>query len=426
MSPRLLVAGRDPRYREWLRNHLGVLMQDGTISTIDLAELPGRCETLTRADCDLVVLVSRFGDNPENPHSEGLEWLRQLRDRPQFPAVIAIAEDGNELTAVRAMQLGATDYLPQRFVTPERLGTAVRLVLRRVELDNAASEAVATAATKAAAARALRDPIPGYLIRKTIGQSDGAMVYLATSESLQQDVALKVTRSNLDDADEAHVFAREHAALSAIRHPSIVTLHDYGMHDGREYIAMEYFPRGDLKARLQRGILEEDALRYLEQIARALQAVHGAGILHRDLKPPNLMLRTDDTVVLIDFGLARNLGATSASTRAGVLRGSPYYMSPEQALGEELDHRTDLYSLGVVFYEMLTNRKPYTGTSAIEVLQQHVNAPLPQLPRPQAHLQSLLDGLLAKGRNERFASAGEAVDAIAGMRVLRKNRRVNG
>jgi len=419
MIARLLVAGRDPRYREWLRNHLGVLLPDGAITTIDLNEFQARSETLTGAGCDLVVLITQVGDHPENPHSEGLEWLRQLRDRPQFPALIMVAEDGNELTAVRAMQLGAADYLPQRLVTPERLGTAVRLVLRRVELAAAASQAEESDATTVAA-RVARDPIPGYLIRKTIGQSDKAMVYLATSEALRRDVALKVTRGGTDDATEAQVFAREHEALSAVHHPSIVTLHDYGMHDGREYIAMEYFPRGDLKARLQRGIVEADALRYLEQIARALQVVHGAGILHRDLKPPNLMLREDDTVVLIDFGLARSLGATSSSTRAGVLRGSPYYMSPEQALGEELDHRTDLYSAGVVFYEMLTSRKPYTGSSAIEVLQQHVNAPLPQLPRGQAHLQPLLDGLLAKGRDERFASAGEAVDAIAGMRALRK------
>ena len=420
MNAKLLVAGRDPAYREWLRNHLGVLLPDGDITAIDLAEFPTRSETLTRSESDLVVLITRLGDNPEDPHSEGLEWLRQLRDREAFPPLILVAEDGNELTAVRAIQLGAADYLPQRLVTPERLGTAVRLVLRRIELDAAAASEADEPDATTVAARVLRDPIPGYLIRKTIGQSDKAMVYLASSDELNQDVALKVTRGGPDDPTEAQVFEREYAALSAIRHPSIVTLHDYGTHDGREYIAMEYFPRGDLKARLQRGILEADALRYLEQIARALQAVHAANILHRDIKPPNLMLREDDTVVLIDFGLARNLAASSSSTRAGVLRGSPYYMSPEQALGEELDHRSDLYSLGIVFYEMLTHRKPYTGVSAIDVLQQHVNAPLPQLPRKQAHLQPLLDGLLAKARDERFATAGDAVDAIAGMRALRK------
>ena len=130
-------------------------------------------------------------------------------------------------------------------------------------------------------------------------------MYLADSEKLGTDVALKVTKSESDDPGEQQVFAREHAALSALNHPSIVTIYDYGTNAGREFLAMEYFPRGDLKARLLRGILEADALRYLEQIARALQVVHEAGILHRDLKPPNLMLRENDTIVLIDFGLAR-------------------------------------------------------------------------------------------------------------------------
>ena len=418
MNPRLLVAGIDPRYREWLRNHLDVLLPDAAVTALDPQEFQVRSATLTRQGCDLVLLIAQFGDNPDDPQSQGLEWLRQLRDQKAFPPVIAIAEDGNELIAVRAMQIGAADYLPQRLVTPERLGTAVRLALRRVEME-AAAAAIEDTSAEAHNARALHDPIPGYVIRKTIGQSDKAMVYLASSDGLEQDVALKVTRGGEDSA-EAQVFAREYAALSAIRHPSVVTIHDYGIHEGREYLAMEYFPRGDLKGRLQRGILEADALRYLEQIAHALQVVHGARLLHRDLKPPNLMLREDDTLVMIDFGLARNLTGNSASTRAGVLRGSPYYMSPEQALGEELDHRTDLYSLGVVFYEMLSSRKPYTGISAIEVLQQHVNAPLPQLPSSQAHLQPLLDGLMAKARDNRFATAGEAAEAIAGMRALRK------
>ena len=148
--------------------------------------------------------------------------------------------------------------------------------------------------------------------------------------------------------------------------------------------------------------------------------VHAAGILHRDLKPPNLMLRENDTIVLIDFGLARSLGGAGNLTRTGVLRGSPFYMSPEQALGEDLDGRTDLYSLGILFYEMITGRKPYAGLSAIDVLQQHVTAPVPQLPHSHVHLQALLDGLLAKSRDERFASAEQAIEGIAGMRAVRR------
>ena len=421
MHARLLVVDRDTRYREWLRNHLGVLFPEGSVTAIDGREFEARLEVLTRQDFELVLFVAQFGYSPEDPHSEGLEWLRQLRDRREFPSVIAVAEDGNELTAVRALQLGAVDYLPKRFVSPDRLRTAVKLALRRIEL-NAAESQVPTEADSGAsqAARSLRDPIPGYTIRKTIGESEKALVYLANSERLGTDVALKVTKSESDDPGEQQVLAREYQALSALNHPSVVTIYDYGTHAGREYLAMEYFPRGDLKARLLRGILEADALRYLEQIARALQVVHEAGVLHRDLKPPNLMLRENDTIVLIDFGLARSLGGSANLTRTGVLRGSPFYMSPEQALGEDLDGRSDLYSLGVLFYEMLTGRKPYTGLSAIDVLQQHVTAPVPQLPHAYLHLQALLEGFIVKSRDERFASAEQAIEAIGGMRALRK------
>ncbi len=415
MKARFLIIDRDARYREWLRHHLGALFPESAVTAINLEEFERRSAALTRADFDLLLLASHFGESPEDPDSEGLERLRQLRDRPAFPPVLAIADDGNELTAVRALQLGAVDYLPKRLLTPERLSTAVRLALRRAELRDA--EASGREATEADPA--LSDPIAGYTIRRTIGESEKAIVYLATSAALASDVALKVSKSERDEYDR-QALAREHAALSAVRHPSIVRIHDYGVHKGREYLAMEYFPRGDLKARLQRGIIEPDVLRYVEQIARALEVVHTAGIYHRDLKPPNVMLRDNDEVVLIDFGLARNLNGGQQSTRKGVLRGSPYYMSPEQALGEELDARTDLYSLGIIFYEMLTGRKPYIGSSAIEVLQQHVNAPMPRLPQALEHLQPLLDGLLAKSPADRFASATQAVEALAGVRALRE------
>jgi eukaryotic-like serine/threonine-protein kinase len=421
MNARLLIVDRDAHYREWLRNHLGVLFPDGAVTAIDDREFEERLDSFTRQEYHLIMFVAHFGYSPEDPHSEGLERLRLLRDRPEFPAVIAVAEDGNELTAVRALQLGAVDYLPKRLVSPDRLRTAVKLALRRVELDTPQpAEGADESAEAAQDARSLRDPIPGYNIRKTIGESEKAMVYLAGSEKRAEDVALKVTKSESDEADDQQALAREYATLSALNNPSIVTIYDYGTNAGREFLAMEYFPRGDLKSRLLRGILEADALRYLEQIARALQVVHEAGMLHRDLKPPNLMLRENDTLVLIDFGLARSAEGAHSITRTGVLRGSPYYMSPEQALGEELDGRTDLYSLGIMFYEMITGRKPYTGLSAIDVLQQHVTAPVPQLPHSHVHLQALLEGLIAKSRDDRFANASQAIEAIAGMRALRR------
>jgi serine/threonine protein kinase len=180
---------------------------------------------------------------------------------------------------------------------------------------------------------------------------------------------------------------------------------------------MEYFPCGDLKARLQNPLSASEAIAFLKEVARSLKVVHEAGIIHRDLKPPNVMLRDDGSVVLIDFGLARSLLSGDGSTRTGVLRGSPYYMSPEQAQGESLDARTDLYSLGVILYEMLAGRKPYLGASAIDVLQQHVMAPVPELPAQHLSYQPLLERLMSKSRDQRISTCDELLNALEQMRL---------
>ena len=262
--------------------------------------------------------------------------------------------------------------------------------------------------------------IPGYTIHATIGESEKAAVYVATSAALNENVALKVSKTLRDEAAGRQFLEREYTAIVAIRDPSVVQIYDYGVHAGYEYLVMEYLPRGDLKARMQQALTEQEALRYVAQIAAALQVVHHAGLLHRDLKPPNVMLRENGDVALIDFGLARALDGSSASTRTGVLRGSPYYMSPEQAMGEILDARSDFYSLGIMFYEMLTGKKPYTGGSAMDVLQQHVNAPLPMLPKALAHHEPLLLKLMAKSREDRFANAEDILVAIAAKREVER------
>jgi len=430
MRARLLIVERDLRYGEWLRHHLSVLCPDATVSLLDMSELLLRFDSLTHREFDLLILSAAFGASDDPQPAEGFDLLRQMRRRVDFPAAIVIAEGGDELTAVRALRLGALDYLPKRLLTPQRLNAAVRTTLRRIERRVARSLArlahskrVRGGARSADGAlprsgAAMRDLIPRYRILKTIGESEKAVVYLATSLELKRDVALKVSTVVADDASEPRVLAREREALAAIRHPAIVEIHDYGSRAGHEYLAMDYFSRGDLKARLRQGVSEEDALRYVGEIAAALRVVHDAGIVHRDLKPANVMLRENDAIVLIDFGLARQLGGNLKSTRTGVLRGSPYYMSPEQAMGEELDARSDLYSLGVIYYELLTGKRPYAGQSAIEVLEQHVNAPLPRLPQSLVHHDALITRLLAKDRAERTADAHEVMQAIAAARAI--------
>jgi len=436
MPSRLLVVDRDPRYAEWLCHHLEALCPDATVTSVTIHGLERLQETLSDHNCDVLMVAAPFGSSPEDPEALGIELLRQLREQSSTPPVIIVAEEGNELTAVRALQLGAVDYIPKRLMTPERLKTAVKIALRRIEkrvarrLAALAEEAEARARSAAEEAQAaaeagspMPDPmpapdfIPGYTIRALIGDSEKAAVYLATSSALGHNIALKVSKTMRDEAAGRQFLEREYTAIVAIKDPAVVRIYDYGVHNGHEFIAMEYLPRGDLKARIHQRMTEEEALRYVEQIAMALQVVHTAGLLHRDLKPANVMLRENGNIALIDFGLARSLdGSTTQSTRTGVLRGSPYYMSPEQALGEPLDVRSDFYSLGVILYEMLTGRRPFTGSSAMDVLQQHVHSPMPPLPSAFAHLEPLLGTLLAKSRDERFAKALEVAEAAAAAR----------
>ena len=461
----MLVVEDDVRYAEWLRHHLDVLCPSASVSILNLAEFERWCATFSGRDCDLLLLACRFGSSPEDPNSPGLTLLRRLQNQPAAPSVIAIAEDGNELTAVRSMQLGALDYLPKKLLSAERLSTAVLVALRRVErrvqkrlasLEHMERDRAAHAARSAASGRggdavagtvppgneppaekpatsgtlqppgvvalltapAGEDFIPGYTLRLKVGESEKAAVYLASSAARGHNVALKVSKTLRDDAAGRQFLEREYTAQQAIKSPLVVEIYDYGIHAGFEYLAMEYLPRGDLKARIARGVSEREALQYLRRIAEALQVVHQAGLVHRDLKPPNVMLRENDAVDLIDCGLARQIdgGSTSVKTgQTGVLRGSPYYMSPEQALGDQLDGRSDFYSLGIILYEMLTGQKPYTGGTALDVLQQHVSAPPPQLPDTLARYQPLLTLLLAKSRTERFATAAEIINAADGL-----------
>jgi eukaryotic-like serine/threonine-protein kinase len=402
---RFLVVADDPQFGAWLRHRVEALCEDWGVDTETVDAFEHRLTPGSLADYDLLMVVLRFSTDAI---AHGTPWLERLREIPELPQFMVIAEDGDELTAVQSMRLGAVDYLPRRLITPELLRAGITQCLdQQVARDDAAAAAPVRPSRAASLPREL---IPRYQLLDTLGESPRAMVYLAASEALNRNVALKVSQRS--ETDEAQ-FSREYAAIGAMRHPAVVDIYDYGVFDGREYIAMEYFPCGDLKARILNPITEGEALDYLKRIAVALSVIHGEGILHRDLKPPNIMLREDGQVVLIDFGLAKHLHSGTRSTAAGVLRGSPYYMSPEQAQGEELDSRSDLYSLGVIFFEMLTGSKPYLGATAFEVLQQHVSAPPPELPEALRQHQGLLDGLIAKSRDDRFASADDLLASLA-------------
>lgn len=260
--------------------------------------------------------------------------------------------------------------------------------------------------------------IPGYRFLQTIARSPKSEVHVALSVELGHNVAVKVLRtgplSSLEAGEEAR-FERERELLMRIKHPAIVDVYDWGHGEDFRYIVTEYFPGGSLELRIRNLMTAKDSVDIFLQIAAALQALHAANLCHRDLKPANVMMRPDGRIVLIDFGLAKHLG--TSHTSAGEVRGSPYYISPEQAEGADVDQRSDIYSLGIMCYEMLTGQRPFKGPSVIAIIQSHRNDPIPVLPAPLSRFQRLIDGMLAKDPNERFPTVASAVAELARLKV---------
>jgi eukaryotic-like serine/threonine-protein kinase len=262
--------------------------------------------------------------------------------------------------------------------------------------------------------------IRGHRCIRQVGSGGMCKIYLAESERAGTVVVLKVF-SQVPDVSERFVsfdrFLQEYEIVAGLRHKNIVQIYDLGVADDHAYIAMEHFPAGDLRERMKEPLVPAAALKYLEQIASALDAIHSVGVLHRDLKPANVMLRGDGSVSLIDFGLAKANEDDISLTGTREIFGTPYYMSPEQGHAEIIDARSDLYSLGVVFYEMLIGRKPFNGATAMEVIYKHKRAELPEIAPQFAPYEGLLRGLLAKSPDDRFQSARALLTAISVLKV---------
>jgi serine/threonine-protein kinase PpkA len=256
--------------------------------------------------------------------------------------------------------------------------------------------------------------IPGYRIESLLGQGGMANVFLAIQESFQRRVALKVMSPLLNsDPSFAARFRREARIVAQLSHASIVPVFDVGEHRGHHYLSMEYLPGGDLKQRVLRGGGDVNlAVNVCTALSAALELAHRKGFVHRDIKPANILFRADGTPVLTDFGIARVFDNGRSMTVAGMLVGTPSYMSPEQVKGLELDGRSDLYSIGIVFFETLTGAVPFDADSTLSTALKHVSDPLPPLPQKYSAFQEFLDCLTAKDRDERFASGAEVIRAL--------------
>jgi serine/threonine protein kinase len=400
ISPVLLIMGSDGKRLEWLTHHVGSRWPGAAVSTVAPADGAVLSSLVEQLSPHAVLLQIDFGADVES--GDGLEPMRQLLREHPHAFCIVLSERGDERTAVRALKAGAMDYIPLASITRDALLAVVGEALAARGAEELASGPMTASLSGTPSLQ-----IPGYQILKEIASSNFSAVYLARSERLRRNVVLKtmLRGSSPRELEDAGRFQREYQIISSISHRAIAEIYDFGMLPEHLYSAMEYFPCGDLRDRLRNPVSMADSLWYLRAIAEALRVIHVFGILHRDLKPANVMLREDNSPVLIDFGLARRTGDDQAMTAVGKVVGSPNYISPEQAQGLKVDARTDIYSLGVVFFEMLTGRKPYLGRNAMEVMRQHAQARVPKLPAELASQQYLLDRLMAKEPGERYASA---------------------
>lgn len=405
MSARVLIIDDDDVYRRLLAHHVATGFDSPTIVEYDPGVRGRLPADFSGSAYDAVLLDDTPGEQ------NGLAWLRDLSRRNGFPPVIYLLSDPSAEAEEAAVAAGAHACLSKTRIDHARLVATLRGAQAR---RGTTAPSPPRMGETPRAARVGETAIRGYRILRQLADSPVSRVYLAQSERTGDQVVLKVLRQPPDNGSGEKTFdrfLREYQIAAGIAHPNVARVHDFGAGDDHAYIAMEYFPLGDLRARIKSSIRPLQAVAFLRQMAEALKVLHAAGVLHRDLKPGNVMLRDESSVALIDYGLSKQFELDAAITGSGEIFGTPYYMSPEQGHGRETDERSDIYSLGVILYEMLMRRKPYVAGTPMQVIYKHAHSPLPELPAELKRFESILFNCIAKDPQRRYQSADQLVEA---------------
>ena len=392
-----MIIDGQAAFRSLLMHHVSTHWPEAIITDFDPIVGGHLPDEFSGAGNDVILLGSELGDR------EGVDVVKRFRKNPNFPAVVYF---GRKDEAGPVLDRGADGFFLREGFSHDAL--IVRLSDILVARRRVSSTGSLFMGDKAAGIEPL---IKGYRFIKKLGTSSHSSVYLAEREATGVKMVLKVLRQ-IPDVNEESIaafdrFLQEYEMIAGIDHPNIVKIFDLGVADDHAHIAMEYLDAGDLRQRIGERIIAAAAVKYLRETASALSRIHEVGILHRDLKPGNVMLRRDNSIALIDFGLAKRLRLQMEITGSGEIFGTPYYMSPEQGHGNPVDERSDIYSLGVIFYEMLTGQKPFHADTAMGIIYKHARAPIPLLPARLAEYQALLNMMLAKDPEDRLQSVAE-------------------
>lgn len=416
MANRFFIIDGNARFRSTLKRMLLDEWEDAVVDEYDPPSQGWLGEEVDWSSYDLLFIEQDLkGDS-------GLEWFIVLSRQTNPPPTIILSARPDPEIAVRAIKAGAENYLPKKSLDPRKLREAVQEILGQPHMvSSSVTERPAPSEREPkedAGSRVIhitkknrpsqRWPnLAGHQVVKKIGQGGMSLVYLARRESDDKDVVIKTLSVGFADNVKSLLRSnQEFKLISRIAHSSIVRLYEHGNLGDVLYTTMEYFPDGDLKQRLRKGITQQQALSYLRQIAQGLNAIHACGIIHRDLKPGNIMFREDGSLAIIDFGISKDIHSQLDLTNPGQIMGTPNYMAPEQGKSsEQPDPRSDIYSLGVLLFEMLTGKKPYAAPTGAAILYKHLHDPIPQLPNQFFEMQVLIDKMMAKSPQQRFQSA---------------------
>ena len=394
LSMRVLLIDHDPFFRTVARKYL-----ERDLPSCELVEVDPRqgIDGKMLKHFDVVLLSHDLG-----PMGTGIEWLDKTNAAARAHFVYLTETRSIDL-ATHASRVGCEAVMCRDDVKGTRLGLVVQSVHESAEPK-----------TSGATASVSLPVIDGYRVASQIGEGAMSRVYLAERQMDGATVVLKVIELDYVN-NHAHVrrFVEEAELIAELDSPHVVRVFEQGFTDEVGFIAMEFFPRGDLKQRIEYGLSSADAVNCLANMAYGLAAIHDVGIVHRDLKPANVMFRHDDSLALADFGISRRLESAEAVLSKGRVLGTPHYMSPEQGQGKGVDPRNDLYSLGVIFFEMLTQQKPYSAETPAKVVSLHIHSPIPRLPSRLRRYQDLVDGLMAKNPHDRFQSAADLIAAVS-------------
>lgn len=402
---RILLVDDDEDLRNLLSRYIRAQWPQAEIEAYDPLErdLPGPAFPL--GDYDVVVLDYMLG------RGDGLEWLKSLKQRVDCPKILFLTGAGNEIIAVRAMKAGADDYQRKQELTREKLIASIR-ELTATTVERTVSPDIAARMEGHALGGKVR--IPGIKVLHMIGEGGTARVYLASREDDDEPLVVKILRQEIVLNPKAlERFMEEYALVERIQSRHVARIYGHGNYDHYAYLVMEFFEGGDLNQRLAgQAVPPNEALKFFRELMFALGDIHEKGILHRDLKPQNLMFRRDGSLAVVDFGIAKNIAAADR-TGVGEILGTPRYMSPEQVQGRALDLRTDIYSAGVLLYQMLTGRHLFDGETAMEVAMHHLNTQPQLLPDHLEQYQRLIDKLIEKDRDARFRNADEVIGFLS-------------